>query len=98
MRAIRRFTVRPALPAALAPLEELATNLRWSWHLETQDLFAAIDPDLWATAGHDPVRLLGALSIDRLDRLATDQQFLTRLAAAHQDLEDYLQGPRWYQE
>ena len=98
MRAIRRFTVRPALPAALAPLEDLATNLRWSWHLETQDLFAAIDPDLWVTSGHDPVRLLGALSIDRLDRLAADQPFLTRLAAAHDDLADYLEGPRWYQK
>ncbi|HLK95112.1 MAG TPA: DUF3417 domain-containing protein, partial [Nocardioidaceae bacterium] len=83
MRAIRRFTVRPVLPAALAPLEDLATNLRWSWHLGTQDLFAAIDPNLWVTSGHDPVRLLGALSIDRLDRLTADQPFLTRLAAAH---------------
>ena len=41
MRAIRRFTVRPVLPEVLQPLLELATNLRWSWHSETQDLFAA---------------------------------------------------------
>ena len=97
VRAIRRFTVRPALPQALAPLEDLATNLRWSWHPPTQDLFAAIDPDLWAVAGHDPVRLLGALSIERLDGLAADTNFLMRLAAAHEDLQDYLEGPRWYQ-
>ena len=44
MRAIRRFTVRPVLPAALAPLGDLARNLRWSWHPPTQDLFAAVDP------------------------------------------------------
>ena len=31
VRAIRRFTVRTVLPENLAPLEELAINLRWSW-------------------------------------------------------------------
>ncbi len=98
MRAIRRFTVRPVLPTALAPLGDLATNLRWSWHHETQDLFEAIDPDLWAATGQDPVQLLGALSIERLDRLAADESFLRRLHAAHENLEHYLVDPRWYQE
>ena len=32
MRAIRRFTVRTALPGPLAPLHELIFNLWWSWH------------------------------------------------------------------
>jgi starch phosphorylase len=40
MRAIRRFTVRTALPEPLAPLGDLVMNLRWSWHPETSDLFA----------------------------------------------------------
>src|SRR5438445_9530073 len=31
MKALRSFTVRTELPPALAPLQELATNLRWSW-------------------------------------------------------------------
>ena len=97
MRAIRRFTVRPVLPAALRPLGDLATNLRWSWHPATQELFAAIDPALWERTGQDPVRLLGSLSTERLDRLSADQAFLQRLAAAHADLDDYLTGPRWYQ-
>ncbi len=97
VRAIRRFTVRPVLPAALRPLGELATNLRWSWHPATQELFASIDPALWERTGQDPVRLLGSLSTDRLDRLSADQAFLQRLAAEHADLDDYLTGQRWYQ-
>ena len=44
MRAIRRFTVRTVLPGPLAPLRDLMLNLRWSWHPETVDLFASIDP------------------------------------------------------
>ena len=39
MRALRRFTVRLALPAPLAPLAELVMNLRWSWHPASLDLF-----------------------------------------------------------
>jgi len=98
VRAIRRFTVRPVLPSALRPLGDLALNLRWSWHPATQALFAAIDAELWDRTGHDPVRLLGALSTERLDRLATEPAFLQRLGEAHADLEQYLVGERWYQE
>jgi starch phosphorylase len=97
VRAIRRFTVRPVLPSQLRALADLATNLRWSWHPPTQDLFAALDPGLWEECGHDPVRILGGLSGERLAELAADDYFLGRLAAAHADLEQYLTGPRWYQ-
>jgi starch phosphorylase len=97
MRAIRRFTVRTVLPPALAPLNELATNLRWSWHPETRDLFAAIDPHTWDQVGHDPVRLLGAVTTERLGVLAEDAQFVRRVTAAADDLRAYLDQPRWYQ-
>jgi len=98
VRAIRRFTVRPVLPPALSALADLVTNLRWSWHPPTQDVFAAADPAVWEASGHDPVRLLGGLSRERLQQLTHDQDFLARLGAAHADLEQYLAGPRWYQQ
>ena len=44
MRAIRRFTIHPALPEALEPLRSLMLNLSWSWDAGTRDLFALIDP------------------------------------------------------
>src|SRR5437660_1337286 len=65
MRALRSFTVRPALPPALAPLHELAMNLRWSWDERTRDLFRWVDPEAWEQTGHDPVRLLGMVSRER---------------------------------
>ncbi|HEY5032096.1 MAG TPA: DUF3417 domain-containing protein, partial [Actinomycetes bacterium] len=52
MRAIRRFTVRTALPEPLAPLGDLVMNLRWSWHPETRDLFASVDPQIWREVEH----------------------------------------------
>ena len=97
MRAIRRFTVRPVLPAPLATLSTLALNLRWSWHPETQDVFALIDPELWEAVGHDPVRLLGEVNPQRMASLAVDRRFLRRLAEAADDLNDYLSSDRWFQ-
>ncbi len=98
MRAIRRFTVRPVLPTALASLGVLADNLRWSWHPPTQDVFAAVDADLWDRTGHDPVALLGAVDAARLEELAADGVFLDMLAEAQADLDRYLSGDRWYQQ
>ncbi|MFE9651301.1 glycosyltransferase family 1 protein [Streptomyces sp. NPDC006365] len=97
MKAIRRFTVRPVLPEALHPLSDLARNLRWSWHAETRDLFQSVDPERWAASENDPVRLLGNVSPGRLAELAEDRRFLRRLAAAADDLKDYVTGDRWYQ-
>lgn len=97
VRAIRRFTVRTVLPAPVAALGDLASNLRWSWHPPTCDLFASLDPQQWEATEHDPVALLGALSPEELDALAADPQFVARVAAAAQDLETYLTEPRWYQ-
>jgi starch phosphorylase len=97
VRAIRRFTVRPVLPQPLQALGELAGNLRWSWHPDTQDLFAAVDTNAWESSGRDPVRFLGAVPAARLDQLADDGGFLERLSAARADLERYMTGDRWYQ-
>jgi starch phosphorylase len=97
VRAIRRFTVRPVLPTPLHALGELAGNLRWSWHPPTQDLFASIDPELWETSGHDPVKLLGLVPSARLQELSADPAFLAQLEEQRSDLETYLTEGRWYQ-
>ena len=98
MKALRRFTVRAHLPERLAALDQLSTNLRWSWDKPTQDLFATIDPTLWTRCGSDPVALLGAVNPARLDELALDEVFLGRLDELAADLNDYLSRPLWYQQ
>ncbi len=98
MRALRRFSVRAQLPAPLAPLQDLATNLRWTWHGPTQDLFAAVDEEAWRASGGDPVRLLGEVPPSRLGELAADDGFVGRVRSAADDLHEYLTGNRWYQD
>lgn len=97
MRAIRRFTVRTVLPAPLAELDELARNLRWSWHPGTRTVFTELAPDVWERVDGDPVALLGALSGERLEQLAADDDVVARVRAAAADLRAYREQPRWYQ-
>nr|WP_228047406.1 alpha-glucan family phosphorylase [Saccharopolyspora sp. HNM0983] len=86
------------MPEPLRALGTLATNLRWSWHPPTQDLFAAVDPELWSATGGDPLRLLNEVPADRLRVLAEDEDFLARTRAVDDDLRRYLAVPRWYQQ
>ena len=97
VRAIRRFTVRTVLPENLVALEELAINLRWSWHPATRDLFAALDPLLWAEGGNDPVRLLGEVSAERFIELSGDAGFVDWANRCRDDLRAYLVSDRWFQ-
>ncbi|WP_394771234.1 alpha-glucan family phosphorylase [Lacisediminihabitans sp.] len=98
MKAIRRFTVRTVLPDSLGALEELATNLRWSWHLPTRELFEFISPEMWESSEHDPIALLGEIEPDRLAELAGNGEFVARANALRDDLHRYLGEPRWYQQ
>ena len=98
MKALRTFTVRARLPEPLAPLEALAMNLRWSWDERTRDLFRWVDPDRWDHTSHDPVRLLGLVSRERLEALASDASFLAFLTEVHEDLRRYLDAPSWFQQ
>ncbi|MGO1384452.1 MAG: alpha-glucan family phosphorylase [Arachnia sp.] len=97
MRAYRRFTVQPVLPEKINSLEALAHNLRWSWHQPTRDLFRAIDPKLWDSVGEDPVKLLTAVSAERMQTLAADKVFVRKVKLLHQDLLNYLSADLWFQ-
>src|SRR4051812_11693906 len=98
MKALRSFTVRPTLPPELTALETLAMNLRWAWDDHTRDLFRWVDPEQWDASIHDPVRLLGVVSRDRLEHLSSDQGFMRFLDEMHTELSSYLSKPRWFQD
>jgi glycogen phosphorylase len=97
VKAIRRLTVQTAIPASLSALEELATNLRWSWHVPTRRFFANISPQVWPKFGTDPIDLLASIEPAKLDELSRDEDFVSRANALRDDLHAYLEQPRWYQ-
>ncbi len=97
MRALRSFSVRARLPEPLAPLHDLAFNLRWSWDERSRDLFRWVDPQIWELSFHDPVRLLGLVGRRRLEALAADPAFLGFLGEMHDELRRYRAAARWFQ-
>ncbi|MHB1534495.1 MAG: alpha-glucan family phosphorylase, partial [Acidimicrobiales bacterium] len=97
MKALRSFTVRARLPDALAPLQELAINLRWAWDDRTRDLFRWVDPHIWEASFHDPVRLLSLVGRQRLEQLAADPAFMGFLHDMHDELRRYTGAARWFQ-
>ena len=97
MKPIRKFTVRAVVPGSLSALEELAGNLRWSWHEPTRRLFEHIDPALWQSSRRDPVAFLGEVDAARLDALAADDGYVAWAERERAGLREYLAEPRWFQ-
>ena len=57
-----------------------------------------MDPALWEQIGANPARMLAAVGQQRLDELARDSDFVSRVQAENADLQQYLSGERWYQQ
>ena len=68
--------VNPKIPRRLARLEELATNLWYSWDRPTRTLFARLHPGLWDAVGHNPKLFLRRIDEQRLVDAVDDQVFL----------------------
>ncbi len=67
---------RPRLPERIGRLEELASNLWWSWHPRARNLFRALDYPLWRLGGHNPVKQLREIEPGKLQAAANDPAFL----------------------
>jgi starch phosphorylase len=64
------------LPERLHRLDELAVDLWWSWHREGRAVFRRLDYTLWRATAHNPVRMLGAISREKLEHASADPEFL----------------------
>jgi glycogen phosphorylase len=81
------------LPDALAPLARLAYNYRWSWLPGGPDVFRSIDPERFALANQNPVRLLQEAANGSLRRAAADDGLLERIAAVEAQVRADLERP-----
>ena len=98
MATVRSFTVVPALQEPLADLEIIANNMFWTWNAEFVELFKRVDSNLWAASGHNPIKLIGSVSQEKLDSLAKNEGFLNQLRLAKEKLESYMDGSTWFEK
>lgn len=97
MKPLSTITVASDLPEALAPLREIALNLRWAWRRQSVDLFRSIDEAVWQASGENPIAMLPQVPASRLAQLARDEDFTQRMRSELGDLHTYLTSDRWFQ-
>jgi starch phosphorylase len=99
MKVYGRMTVFPIMPARISRLYELAYNLWWSWHPEARALYSDLSPELWESAGHNPVRLLSEIEPALLEKAAADAAYLERYDAVLEAFDRYMhprQEETWF--
>ncbi|MBN1948778.1 MAG: alpha-glucan family phosphorylase [Candidatus Cloacimonetes bacterium] len=87
---LRKFYVKPQLPAKLEPLNELSQNIWSTWDTDAYRLFSRIDPNLFRQSNHNPVKLLQIVSAKRLEELAQDKGFLYEMKSVQKNFRNYL--------
>ena len=80
------------LPERVKRLGELAYNLWWTWVPAAQDLFARIEPTLWADLVHNPVLFLRAVPRHYLDAAAQNLDYVDLYDRVVSAFDQYLKG------
>ena len=80
------------LPPSLAPLVDLALDLRWTWRHSGDALWRTVDPHTWEQT-ENPWVILQDVSQERLERLAADPEFRRELDRLVGERRHYLETP-----
>lgn len=97
VKPVATVNVVPKLPKALARLEELAYNMRFAWDHETIALFRRLDADIWEEVYHNPVKMLGMVSQNRLKEIQADPAFMANYERVLSEYDHYMKAENtWY--
>jgi glycogen phosphorylase len=78
-------------------LTELALNLRWSWNHLADELWAQLDPELWALTAN-PWAVLQSASPRRVEALLARPENRQRVADLLERRHLYMRSPGWFQQ
>src|SRR6476659_4084439 len=70
------YSMHPPLPTRISRLDELASDLWWSWHAEARMVFRRLDYALWRATAHNPVRMLAMIPPPQLEAAAANPEFV----------------------
>lgn len=83
------------LPPGLELLEDLATDLRWTWSHAGDALWKKIDPQTWEQT-ENPYVILQNLPLEQLQQLAKDGEFKSQVALLAVERDAYCCQTGWY--
>jgi glycogen phosphorylase len=84
-----------SLPESLNGLFQLALDLRWSWHHGTDELWRALDAEIWDTT-RNAWLVLNSVSGERLEELAADPEFQNSYRAQIFAHQEFIEANTWY--
>ena len=84
-----------SLPESLSGLFQLALDLRWTWHHGTDELWRALDSDIWDTT-RNAWLVLNSVSGERLEELAADPDFQQRYREQIHAHQAFTEADTWY--
>ncbi|MDC1107066.1 alpha-glucan family phosphorylase [Prolixibacteraceae bacterium] len=87
----KKIVIESELFEELSPLKKIASNLWWTWNDDAQDLFEAIDAELWYNCNKNPIVLLQEVSLERLKELAEDHDFCLQMKKVEKRLDEYME-------
>ncbi len=87
--------VSKARGVGVESLTELALDLRWSWNHSADELWARLEPDLWALT-HNPWVVLQTVSRSRLKELLGRPDYRRRVEALLERKRRYSAGKAWF--
>ncbi len=89
--------IRPNIPATLNRLEEVSSDMWFSWNAKARMLFRLLDLELWNRTGHNPRLFLRRVSQNRLNNMAADRAFIALYNSVLADYDSYQQDEnQWF--
>ena len=82
--------VQSRVPEELKKLDEIAHNIWWAWNQQAKDLFMEINPEMWTKVSHNPVQMLSGLGYEKLEELAHDKKFITKMDKVYTAFRKYV--------
>lgn len=99
MNILGQLSVLPDVPQRLTRLNDVATNLYWTWQPDARRLFRRLDRDLWEASGHSPKTMLRDIAQGRLEEAAADAEYLALYDEVIQNFDAYLKRKTtWFSE
>ena len=86
----RNVIVKLTIPEKLKPLHEIANNIWWSWNDCAKELFKNMDPEIWKTSEHNPIKLFNQIDYKRLKNLGSDSVFMEKVSQVYSEYQDYM--------
>ncbi|HEX2396280.1 MAG TPA: alpha-glucan family phosphorylase, partial [Bacteroidales bacterium] len=86
----KKIIVKSKLPEPLSKLGELTENLWWTWDDEAQELFEAIDPEIWQKCDQNPAILFEQVKYSQLTELSQNKNYTDKIESVYTRYRKYM--------